>query len=152
MLSTPGSQGGACHDRSMAHIIIEHSANLGGRLDVERLVRAVHQAALGTGIFPVGGLRTRAYETRSYRIADGHPDNGFVHLAIRVGHGRDLATRRAACQRIFDAACAELGSISESAPLAISVEMQELIPELSFKKNNIHEYVKARQAAEGPRP
>lgn len=136
----------------MAHIVIEHSANLGGRLDVDRLVRAVHQAALATGIFPIGGLRTRAYETRSYRIADGDPENGFVHLSIRVGHGRDLATRRAACEQIFNAACAELGALYESAPLGISVEMQELIPELSFKKNNLHEYVKRRQAAGGPRP
>jgi 5-carboxymethyl-2-hydroxymuconate isomerase len=134
----------------MAHIIIEHSANLGGRLDVARLVRAVHAAALATGIFPIGGIRTRAYETRTYCIADDHPDNGFVHLSIRVGHGRDLATRRAACQRIFEAACAQLEPLFQSVPLGLSVEMQELDPQLSFKKNNLHEYVKRRETTDRP--
>jgi 5-carboxymethyl-2-hydroxymuconate isomerase len=135
----------------MAHIVIEHSSNLRGRLDLPRLIEAVHQAALATGIFPVGGMRTRAYETQSYRIADGHPDNAFVHLSIRVGHGRDLATRRKACEQIFNAACDALGGLCDSIPLGLSVEMQELDPELSFKKNNLHQYVKTRQAEEASR-
>ncbi len=136
----------------MAHIVIEHSSNLRGRLDLPRLIRTVHQAALATGIFPIGGMRTRAYETQSYRIADGHPENAFVHLSIRVGHGRDLATRRKACEQIFNAACDELSELFGSVPLGISVEMQELDPELSFKKNNLHEYVKRRQAEGAAQP
>ncbi|MGH8219230.1 MAG: 5-carboxymethyl-2-hydroxymuconate Delta-isomerase [Steroidobacteraceae bacterium] len=128
----------------MAHIVIEHSENLRGRLDVPQLVQALHQAALGTGIFPIGGLRTRAYATASYCIADGHPDNAFVHVSVRVGHGRDRATQRAACERIFAAACDHLATLLERTPLAISVEMAELDPELSLKKNNIHEHVKRR--------
>jgi 5-carboxymethyl-2-hydroxymuconate isomerase len=131
----------------MAHIVIEHSHNLRGRLDVPRLVQALHQAALATGIFPIGGIRTRAYETQTYCVADGHPDNAFVHVSVRVGHGRDLPTRRKACEQIFNAACAEMQELFASTPLGISVEMQELDPELSFKKNNLHELVKARREA-----
>jgi 5-carboxymethyl-2-hydroxymuconate isomerase len=128
----------------VAHIVIEHSSNLRGRLDVQRLVRTLHEAALATGIFPVGGMRTRAYETTDYCIADGHPDNAFVHVSIRVGQGRDLATRRAACEQIFTAACNHLAELFARVPLGISVEMQELDANLSFKKNNLHDYVKAR--------
>ncbi len=135
----------------MAHIVIEHSANLRGRLDVPQLVRALHQAALGTGIFPVGGLRTRAYEASAYCIADGHPENAFVHVSVRVGHGRDLPTRRSACERIFAAACDQLAPLYETTPLGISVEMQELDPQLSLKKNNLHEHVKRRQQSGGGR-
>jgi len=112
---------------------------------LEGFVRAVHDAALATGIFPIGGMRTRAYESEAYLIADGHPDNAFVHLSVRVGHGRDLAVRRKACEQIFRAACGQLAELFERIPLGISVEMQELDPELSFKKNNLHEYVKRRQ-------
>jgi 5-carboxymethyl-2-hydroxymuconate isomerase len=132
----------------MAHIIIEHSSNLRGQLDLAQFVPAVHRAALATGIFPIGGIRTRAYETQSYCVADGHPDNAFVHLSIRVGHGRDLATRRKACEQIFQAACAQLAELYERIPLGISVEMQELDPDLSFKKNNLHAVVQARQSAQ----
>ena len=128
----------------MAHVFIEYSSNLTGGLELPLLVRSLHQAALATGIFPIGGLRTRAYATNAYCIADGHPDNAFVHVSVRVGHGRDLATRRAACEQIFNAACTTLGDLFERLPLGISVEMAELDPELSFKKNNLHEYVKRR--------
>ncbi len=134
----------------MAHLIVEYSANLRGSVDLPRLIHSLHHAALATGIFPVGGLRTRAYATEAYCVADGHPDNAFVHVAVRVGHGRDLPTRRKACEQIFNAACDELAGLFARTPLAISVEMQELDPELSFKKNNLHEHVKRRQS-EGAR-
>lgn len=130
----------------MAHIVIEYSAGLGERLALPAFLSAVHQAALATGVFPVGGLRTRAYEARDYVIADGHADNNFVHLCLKVGHGRDLETRRRACEGIFDAACRHLASVYESHPLAISLEMQEVDPVLTFKKNNLHELVKRRQS------
>jgi 5-carboxymethyl-2-hydroxymuconate isomerase len=133
----------------MAHLIVEYSSNLRGGLDLPQLVRSLHQAALATGIFPIGGLRTRAYATESYCIADGHPENAFVHVSVRVGHGRDLATRRKACEQIFNAACDQLSGLFARTPLGISVEMQELDPELSFKKNNLHEHVKRRQSAGG---
>jgi 5-carboxymethyl-2-hydroxymuconate isomerase len=131
----------------VAHIIVEHSSNLRAHLDLPGFIRTVHEAALATGIFPIGGLRTRAYESLAYRIADGHADNAFVHLSIRVGHGRDLATRHKACEQIFAAASAQLAPLFEKLPLGLSVEMDELHPELSFKKNNLHEYVKQRQSS-----
>jgi 5-carboxymethyl-2-hydroxymuconate isomerase len=135
----------------MAHIVIEYSAGLRDRLALPELLSAVHQAALASGVFPIGGLRTRAYEAQHYVIADGHPDNAFVHLSLKVGHGRDIETRKRACEAIFDAACRQLGPICEAQPLAISLEMQEIDPVLTFKKNNLHEHVKRRQSrAAGP--
>jgi 5-carboxymethyl-2-hydroxymuconate isomerase len=128
----------------VAHLFVEYSSNLRGRLDVPALLGSLHQAALATGLFPIGGLRTRAYAAEAYCIADGHPDNAFVHVAVRVGHGRDLATRRKACEQIFSAACDHLAELFASVPLGISVEMQELDPELSLKKNNLHEHVRRR--------
>jgi 5-carboxymethyl-2-hydroxymuconate isomerase len=130
----------------MAHIVIEYSAGLRERLRLPEFLAAVHQAALATGVFPIGGLRTRAYEAEHYLIADGHPDNAFVHLSLKVGHGRDLETRKHACEAIFEAACRQLAPIYESQPLAISLEMQEIDPVLTFKKNNLHEQVRQRQS------
>jgi 5-carboxymethyl-2-hydroxymuconate isomerase len=112
----------------------------------------VHQAALATGVFPIGGIRTRAYAAEDYVIADGHPENAFVHLSLKVGHGRDLQTRKRACEAIFEAACRYLEPIFEAIPLGISLEMQEIDPVLTFKKNNLHDYVKRRQGGAGMRP
>jgi 5-carboxymethyl-2-hydroxymuconate isomerase len=130
----------------MAHIVIEYSANLRGQFDLDGFLRAVHDAALATGVFPVGGIRTRAYEAQHYVIADANPDNAFVHISLRVGHGRDVDTRKRACEAIFAAACQQLGPMFERKPLGIALEMQEIDPVLTFKKNNLHEYVKQREA------
>lgn len=130
----------------MAHIVIEYSANLRGQFDLDAFLRAVHEAALSTGVFPIGGIRTRAYEASHYVIADAHPDNAFVHISLKVGHGRDLSTRKRACEVIFEVACKQLAAVYERLPLGIALEMQEIDPVLTFKKNNLHDYVKERQA------
>lgn len=153
------SRAGACGERAaawllegaVAHIVIEYSAGLRGRLDLPPFLAAVHQAALETGVFPIGGIRTRAYAAEHYVIADGHPDNAFVHLSLKVGHGRDLETRKRACEAIFEAACRHLGAVFEAVPLGISLEMQEIDPVLTFKKNNLHDHVRRRLAGAGGR-
>ena len=132
----------------MAHIVIEYSANLGELIDFPGFLEAVHTAALATGVFPIGGVRTRAYAAEHYRIADGHPDNAFVHTMLRVGHGRDVETRKRACEAIFAAICDQLADLFERIPLGLSLEMQEIDPVVTFKKNNLHEYVKKRTAGQ----
>jgi len=128
----------------MPHILVEYSSNLDRQLDFPGFLTALRDAALATGVFPIGGVRVRAYRADHYVIADGHPDNAFVHLMLRVGHGRDLETRKRACEAIFQTACEQLAPIYDRIPLGISLEMQEVDPVLTFKKNNLHEYVKKR--------
>ena len=128
----------------MPHILIEYSANLSGELDFPHLLMALRDAALVTGVFSLGGIRVRAYQADHYLIADGHADNAFVHVMLRVGHGRDLDTRKRACAAIFAAVCQELESVYQRRPLGISLEMQEVDAVLTCKKNNLHEYVRKR--------
>jgi 5-carboxymethyl-2-hydroxymuconate isomerase len=127
------------------HVIVEYSANIRGRISPDDLIRRVHEAALRTGVFPIGGIRTRAAERSCYRIADGHPDNAFVHVIMRIRHGRDLETRRRAGEEVFHEVCNYLEPLFERSPLGISLEVQEIDPDVSFKRNNLHEYVSARQ-------
>ena len=72
----------------MPHLVLEYSANLEPSIDIDGLLEAVHEAAAATGVFPRGGIRSRAVGHDRYRIADGHPDNGFVFLNVRIGAGR----------------------------------------------------------------
>jgi len=132
----------------MPHIIIESSENVRDRCQMSDLIGAVHGAALETGVFPIGGLRTRLFESTvdNYRIADGDENNAFVHITVRIGPGRDLETKRRAGQAIFDAACHALSSAYQESPLAISLEVQEIDADLSFKMNNLHDYVERRAA------
>jgi 5-carboxymethyl-2-hydroxymuconate isomerase len=131
----------------MPHIVVEYSGNLRSTLDLQGLLDALATTAVGTGVFPIGGVRARAYAAEHYRIADGHPDNAFVHVLLKVGHGRDQATRQRACEAIFATLSQQLDALYARIPLGISLEMQEVDPVLTCKRNNLHEYVKQR--AEG---
>lgn len=128
----------------MPHLVLEYSANLEPGVDVAALIRAVHEAALETGMFPIGGTRTRAARRDHYRIADGHPDNAFVHLSARIGAGRADEAKRAAGEHIFAALKAALAETFDARPLAISFDMAEIDPALSFKHNNLHAILQER--------
>jgi len=133
----------------LPHIQIEYSANLAGQVDFPLFLRSLRDSALATGVFPLGGIRVRAYQADHYLVADGHPDNAFVHIMLRVGHGRDLETRKRACESIFTTACAQLQPLYERIPLGISLEMQEVDAVLTAKKNNLHEFVQRRREPGG---
>lgn len=82
----------------MPHFTIEYSANLDERLDMAEVVDVVRKAAVETGIFPLGGIRVRAVRCEHYAIADGRPAYGFLDMVLRLGEGRDPATRKR-CRR-----------------------------------------------------
>ena len=77
-------------------------------------------------------------------IADGHEDNAFVAISVRVAPGRSSETRQRLGQEIFDAACEYLEKVYERTPLAISLEVQEIDNTAAFRRNNLHAIVKER--------
>jgi 5-carboxymethyl-2-hydroxymuconate isomerase len=128
----------------LPHLIIEYSANIEDQIALDALLDKLHTCALGTGVFPIGGLRIRAHRADHYRIADKAPENGFVHVTALIGHGRPLDVQERAGEELFAALTAHLDELYERSPLAISLNIQEFHPTLNFKKNNLHEYVKKR--------
>ncbi len=131
----------------MPHLIVEYSANLETRLDVQALVDGLHEAAAAIDGLPLGGLRTRAARRENYRIADGDPENAFVHVVVRLGHGRSVEQRRAFGDALFSALRDLLEPVGSASPLAASLEIQEIHPELTWKQNNLREYMARRGAA-----
>jgi len=130
----------------MPHQIIEYSANLESRMDIQALVDGLHENAIGIEGLPLGGLRTRAHRRAAYQVADRHPDNAFVHLILKLGHGRPLEKRKEFGEAIFAALCELLEPVSSTSPLAISFEIQEIHPQLNWKKNNLRDYMAKREA------
>lgn len=128
----------------MPHQIIEYSANIEDALDIDALVGCLHEAALATGIFPLAGLRTRATRRDHYRIADGHPDNAFVHVLLRIRFGRSLADRERAADNISQALFDFLSGLSATRPLAISLDIQDIDPHTNRKNNNLRTHLMDR--------
>ena len=128
----------------MPHLIVEYSANIEDQIALDALLDKLHTCALGTGVFPLGGLRVRAHRADHFRIADKAPDNGFVHVTALIGHGRALDVQQRAAEELFGVLTKHLEPLYEKSPLALSLNVQEFHPVLNFKKNNLHEYVKRR--------
>jgi 5-carboxymethyl-2-hydroxymuconate isomerase len=127
----------------MPHFTIEYSANLDGRVDIGKVVEVVRKAAVETGIFPLGGIRVRAVKCEHYAIADGRPNFGFLDMVLRLGEGRDLATRKMAGEHIFEVLSTYLDPVFAQGKFALSFDMQINDRETSWKRNTIHEALKA---------
>ncbi len=129
----------------MPHQIIEYSANLESSVDIDALVTVLHETAAGIDALPIGGLRTRAVARQHYRIADGHPDNAFINVVLRLAPGRPFDVRKAAGEKLYEALCDYLEPVFTSSPLAISYEIQEIDADLRWKKNNLRDYLAKRE-------
>jgi 5-carboxymethyl-2-hydroxymuconate isomerase len=130
----------------MPHFRIEYSANLDARLDMAKVVEVVRKAAVETGIFPLGGIRVRAVRCEHYAIGDGNPEFAFLDMLLRLGEGRDLQTRKTAGEHIFRALSTYLDPVFSKSKFALSFDMQINDKETSWKRNNIHEALKAEAA------
>ena len=127
----------------MPHFTIEYSANLDKRVDMSKVVEIVRKAAVETGIFPLGGIGVRAIKCEHYAIADGNPNLAFLDMVLRLGEGRDLATRKTAGELVFKALSAHLDPVFAQSKFALSFDMQINDKEVSWGRNNIHEALKA---------
>ena len=130
----------------MPHFTIEYSANLDALVDMARVVEVVRKAAVETGVFPLGGTRVRAIRCEHYAIGDGNPAFGFLAMVLRLGEGRDLATRQKAGEHVFRALSSCLDPVFARSKLALSFDMQINDKDTSWKRNNIHEALKAEAA------
>jgi 5-carboxymethyl-2-hydroxymuconate isomerase len=130
----------------MPHFTIEYSANLDKRANMAEVVEVVRKAAVETGIFPLGGIRVRAVKCKHYAIADGNPNLAFLDMVLRLGEGRNLAARQKAGEHVFKALSAHLDPVFAQTKFALSFDMQINDKDTSWKRNNIHEALKAETA------
>lgn len=128
----------------MPHQIIEYSGNLDSDLDIEELVRVLHETAVDIDVLPTGGIRTRAVRHEHFRIADGHADNSFINVTLRIAKGRTPEERKNAGQTLFATLQRFVESIYDSRPMALSLEIQEIDPESRWKQGNIRDYMAKR--------
>jgi len=128
----------------MPHQIIEYSANLDTDIDIDELVQALHETAVSIDALPTGGIRTRAVRHDHYQIADGHPDNSFIYVMLRIMKGRTLEQKKDAGEKLFGTLQKFVDSVYQERPMALSFEIQEIDPEVRWKQGNIRDYMAKR--------
>ena len=126
----------------MPHFSIEYSANLETRVEMPALLEVLRSAALETGLFPLAGLRIRAFRADHVSIADGNPAHAFLDLSVRLREGREQAAKEAATRHIFKALEAFLAPAMAAHPIALSMEMRDIDAQLSPKAGSIRDHLK----------
>lgn len=129
----------------MPHLIVEYSTNLEKRISIRDLLKRVHEAALASGVFKIGGIRTRAEPRDLYIVADGDPDNAFIHVEGRIGKGRDAETRKRLAETLLGVLRDHTTSVFETTGLGLTVEIRELDDTASVRLNNLHERLQAKE-------
>jgi 5-carboxymethyl-2-hydroxymuconate isomerase len=129
----------------MAHVTIEWTANLEREFDLRALMELVAQdmRERADGVFPVGGIRVRAYRVDEYVIADNAgPDDAFVNLDVKMGAGRSAEFRQRYFDALFERVSTFFADLFERRPLALSMYVEEAE---GWKKNSIHHRLKKAQ-------
>jgi len=125
----------------MPHIIIEFSANVEPDVDMSALCKSLLDTATTIDAFPNPGIRVRASQVDHYAIADGDPKHGFIDISVRLRGGRSLEVRKQAVAQLFESAKQELAPVMAKRPLALSMEMRDIDPELSPKLSTIRDHL-----------
>ena len=103
----------------MPHVIVEYTDNLGDDARIPQLLQTLNETLIAqNGVFPTGGIRSRAIRLTDYRVADGKEDD--------------------ACDALFDAIKAHFAEAFARRYLALSMELTEFDEGGSYKHNNIH--------------
>ncbi|MGU7780886.1 5-carboxymethyl-2-hydroxymuconate Delta-isomerase [Burkholderia sp. PU8-34] len=123
----------------MPHIVVEYTANIRADARIPVLLRAINETLIAQGgVFPTGGIRSRAIELQDYCVADGTADDAFVHVTLKIGAGRSDDVKKAACDALFNAIKAHFAELYAKRFLALSMELTEFSESGSYKHNNIH--------------
>jgi 5-carboxymethyl-2-hydroxymuconate isomerase len=117
----------------MPHIMVEYSSNLERGVNVRALIDDLHRTVVRSGLFERAAVRTRALPRDIYLIADGAPENVFLHIIARVRAGRTTEDRKSLGNSLLRTAKEALAALPASAPIALGVEVQEIDPEMLFR-------------------
>jgi 5-carboxymethyl-2-hydroxymuconate isomerase len=122
----------------MPHLTIEYSANLQPDGDLAGLCAALRTSLLATGIFEEGAVRVRALPCPDYAIADTLPENAFAAMILRIGAGRSLPDKQRVGEAVMETTRAHFAAQLASPHFALSLDIVENDPGLSWKLNSIH--------------
>ena len=127
----------------MPHLTIDHSANLGPDADMPGLCRKLAQCLIaqradGQPVYPIGGVRVRAFAADAWCIGDGALDAAYAHASMKVGAGRSPETLRATGDALFEIIKSHFAALYARSGLALSLEVEEFGEAGTWKHNNLH--------------
>ena len=122
----------------MAHLTIQYSIKLEKDYSIDLLTEGLRDIMSKSKIFPVGGIRVRAWSTKYNSIADGNRKNKYVDLILRMGVGRTLKEKENIGNEVMKFCKKFFSREFKNNYFALALEIIEIDNELSWKLNTIH--------------
>ena len=85
----------------MPHLIIEYPAALITDAQLDKMIDAVHSAAVRTALFVPSHIRVRTIPLQHYRI--GGEKKAFIHAQCRIHPGRSAVQKKALSEAVLAA-------------------------------------------------
>ena len=126
----------------MPHLSIQYSPQLDDSHDMSALCHKLNEAIVETELFPLAGIRVRAFRADHESVADCHPDNAFVAMQMYIGQGRTLEEQQRAGAHVYAAAEAFFAERLAGAHFMLSMEIFENNAAVSWKRNSVHPHLK----------
>jgi 5-carboxymethyl-2-hydroxymuconate isomerase len=131
----------------MAHLTFEYTHNIKADAAIPTLLRRANEVLIAQdGVFPIGGIRSRAIELTDWCMADGNDDYAFVHATLKMGGGRAPEIRKRTGDALFEMMKTHFADLYARRYLALSMEIYEFGEAGTWKHNNVH--AKFRKAAQ----
>jgi len=112
----------------MPHVILEHTKDIAADIDRAQLLRTLHLAVIGSGLFSPDAVKSRRVSYDAMLWGEKAEPTPFAHLTVRILAGRTPEQRSALSQSLFDALKAGLPDVSK-----LSVEIHDMDKE-SYRK------------------
>ncbi|AXU98234.1 5-carboxymethyl-2-hydroxymuconate Delta-isomerase [Erwinia persicina] len=122
----------------MPHFIVECSDNIREQAQFPALFSRVNAFLADSGLFPLAGIRSRVHWVETWQMADGQQDYAFVHMTLKIGHGRRAEQLRPVLSGLFELIKSHFAALMARRYLALSLVLEELHPQFNFKQNNVH--------------
>ena len=127
----------------MAYLTLQYSDNLEKHLHFEKICDSLRLVMLDQKIFPKAGVRVRAYPISSYSIADGHSENAFIDMILRIGMGRSEDQKLKIGEMLMMELETNVEKLLKTGFLALALEIIEIDSKFSWKMNPIHKRISA---------
>jgi 5-carboxymethyl-2-hydroxymuconate isomerase len=122
----------------MPHIVLEHSTNIVETSNFSTLFATMHKTLMDFGVFKLQDIKSRVYACDTYYIADGKPDNAFIHVEVRILSGRNQEMRQQITDRFMNLLQDHFSDSMHERRCVLSVEVREMDRETYRKVISAH--------------
>jgi 5-carboxymethyl-2-hydroxymuconate isomerase len=123
----------------MPHLTFECTDNIYDEAAIPALLKRANTVLIAQdGVYPTGGIRSRAVRLHDWCVADGSQDDAFVHATLKIGSGRSAEAKQKTGDALFHLMAEHFAELYARRGLALSLEIAEFSEAGTWKQNNIH--------------